>query len=69
MSSVVFMLYFWTCTTYRYHMTCEWQHNQTFVSEQECKQMGAMLGQRKVKPDGQALQDQNREHRCVRKTN
>lgn len=69
MSTVVFMLYFWTCNSWRYEMTCSWEYNQTFVSEQECKQIAEMLKQRKVQGYSDRVpRDQNREYRCVKKT-
>lgn len=61
MSTVIFMLYFWTCDT--------WSYEQTFVVEQECKTMGEMLRQRKVQGyHDRVPRDQNREYRCISKT-
>lgn len=69
MSTVVFMLYFWTCDVWRYRSECSWQYNQTFVTEQECKQTGDMLRQRKIQGySDRTYRDENREYRCVRKT-
>ena len=69
MSTVIFMLYFWTCDTWCYEMKCQWQYEQTFVVEQECKTIGEMLRQRKVQGyHDRVPRDQNREYRCISKT-
>ncbi len=69
MSTVVFMLYFWTCDVWRYNSECSWQYNQTFVSEQECKQLAEMLKQRKIqKYTDRQYRNEDREYRCLKKT-
>lgn len=69
MLSVTFALYIWTCTTYRYNMSCEWQWKQNFVSEQECKNFGELLSVQVKKDDGKPRSEVRREYRCMKKTN